>query len=122
MRGALSRSSFDRKTVRTVGHKNSKKTKNIVILAISLRSPIESSGKISPETSLILIILYRSSNINLGYSLMCSMAGFSISAITYFGREVSRNIESRRSTFTVFPEQINQESALAVDSEYFLKG
>ena len=65
------------------------------LLAISLHPPIESSDNISPGSSSISIILQRSSNINLGYSLMCSIAGFSIFAVAYFCWEVSRNIGSR---------------------------
>jgi hypothetical protein len=48
-----------------------------------------------------LDLFYRSININLGYPLMCSMAGFLISAVTYFGREVLRNIGIRLSISTV---------------------
>ncbi len=78
------------------------KTHKKSLLAIILQPPIESSDNISSGTSPISIILYRISNINLGYSLMCSIAGFSILAITYFGREVSRNIGSLQSTSAVF--------------------
>ncbi len=84
------------------GSQKQQKTKKIVILAISFKPPIQTSDNISPVTSSISIILYMSININLGYTLMCSMAGFSISSIAYFGWEVSRNIGSRRSTSTVF--------------------
>ena len=97
-----SRRSFCRKTGRSTAHKNNKKHTKPFFLAIRLQPPIESFDNISPGTSSISIILYRSSNINLGYSLMCSIAGFSIFAIAYFGREVSRNIGIQRSTCTVF--------------------
>ena len=84
------------------GSQKQQNTQKIVILAISLQPPIESSDNISPGTSSISIILYMSTNINLGYSPMCSIAGFSIFVIAYFCREVSRNIGGRRSTSTVF--------------------
>ena len=100
--------------------KTAKNNKNIVILAISLQPPIESSNKISPGTSLILIILYGSTNINMGYLLMCSMAGFSISAITYFGWEVSRNIGAGGALSWEPAERINQKlcSPLTLNISY----
>jgi len=116
----LSRLSYDRKTGLMTITKTAKNNKNIVILAISLQPPIESSNKISPGTSLILIILHGSTNINMGYLLMCSMAGFSISAITYFGWEVSRNIGAGGALSWEPAERINQKlcSPLTLNISY----